>query len=49
MPQMIFVNPQQDRGFVYSRALADPDGYICVALWMDPAAVPGAERARNER
>lgn len=28
----------QDLGFMYSRALADPDGNIMEFLWMDPAA-----------
>lgn len=34
-------NPAQDHGFMYSRALADPDGHVWEAFWMDPAAVPG--------
>ena len=33
------INPSQDHGFMYSRALADPDGHIWEAMWMDPAAV----------
>jgi len=28
----------QDLGFMYSRALADPDGHIWEPFWMDPAA-----------
>lgn len=28
----------QDLGFMYSRALADPDGNIMEFVWMDPAA-----------
>ncbi|MBN7819827.1 VOC family protein [Bowmanella yangjiangensis] len=36
------VNPMQDMGFMYSRALADLDGHIWEAFWMDPAAVAGA-------
>jgi uncharacterized protein len=34
------VNPVQDHGFMYSRALADLDGHVWEAFWMDPAAVP---------
>ena len=30
--------PVQDLGFMYSRALADPDGHIWEPFWMDPAA-----------
>lgn len=33
------INPSQNYGFMYSRALADPDGHIWEAMWMDPAAV----------
>jgi uncharacterized protein len=34
------INPVQDRGFMYNRNLADPDGHIWEAAWMDPAAIP---------
>ena len=34
------VNPAQDHGFMYSRALADLDGHVWEAFWMDPAAIP---------
>lgn len=34
------INPAQDHGFMYSRALADPDGHVWEAFWMDPAAIP---------
>ena len=34
------INPVQDLGFMYSRALTDPDGHIWEPFWMDPAAVP---------
>lgn len=34
------INPSQDHGFMYSRALADLDGHVWEAFWMDPAAVP---------
>ena len=36
-------NEPQDLGFMFSRALADPDGHIWEAFWMDPAAVPPAD------
>ena len=36
------VNPLQDLGFMYSRDLADPDGHLWGAFWMDPAAIPPA-------
>lgn len=34
-------NPAEDFGFMYSRDLADPDGHLWAAFWMDPAATPG--------
>ncbi|MDO3381548.1 VOC family protein [Gilvimarinus algae] len=34
------VNPVQDLGFMYSRAIADLDGHVWEFFWMDPAAVP---------
>ena len=37
-------NPVQDLGFMYARDLADPDGHIWGAFWMDPAAIPTAEQ-----
>ena len=33
-------NPPEDFGFMYSRDLADPDGHLWAAFWMDPAATP---------
>jgi uncharacterized protein len=36
------VNPVDDLGFMYTRDLADPDGHVWAALWMDPAALPSA-------
>lgn len=33
-------NPAEDLGFMYSRDLADPDGHLWAAVWMDPAAMP---------
>lgn len=32
--------PKQDLGFMYNRTLADPDGHVWEAMWMDPAAIP---------
>lgn len=37
------VNPAEDHGFMYSRDLADPDGHLWAAFWMDPAALPPAD------
>jgi len=37
------VNPPEDHGFMYSRDLADPDGHLWAAFWMDPAAMPPAD------
>lgn len=39
------VNPVQDLGFMYNRNLADPDGHVWEAFWMDPAAIPAGEQA----
>lgn len=36
------VNPAEDMGFMYTRDLADPDGHMWAAVWMDPAAPPPA-------
>lgn len=38
------VNPVQDLGFMYARDLADPDGNLWGAFWMDPSAVPPAQQ-----
>ncbi|MBB4065058.1 VOC family protein [Gellertiella hungarica] len=32
--------PQQDHGFMFSRSLEDPDGYVWELMWMDMSAVP---------
>lgn len=32
------INPVQDMGFMYGRDMADPDGHVWGAIWMDPAA-----------
>jgi predicted lactoylglutathione lyase len=34
------INPKQDLSFMYNRNLADPDGHVWEAVWMDPAAMP---------
>jgi len=34
------INPPQDLGFMYNRNLADPDGHVWEAFWMDAAAIP---------
>jgi uncharacterized protein len=34
------INPKQDLGFMYNRALADLDGHVWEAFWMDPTAIP---------
>lgn len=36
------VNAKQDLGFMYGRSLADPDGHVWEAVWMDQAAMPPA-------
>ncbi len=33
-------NPVQDHGFMYSRSVEDPDGYVWEVFWMDAAAMP---------
>ncbi|MBX3653315.1 MAG: lactoylglutathione lyase [Ramlibacter sp.] len=33
-------NPAEDLGFMYTRDLADPDGHLWAALWMDPTSMP---------
>lgn len=37
------INPAQDHGFMYGRSLADPDGHVWEAFWMDASAMPAAE------
>lgn len=34
------INPAQDLGFMYNRNLADPDGHVWEAMWMNPEAMP---------
>lgn len=36
------INPKQDLGFMYNRNLADPDGHVWEAMWMDMSGAPGA-------
>jgi len=33
------INPAQDLGFMYNRHLADPDGHVWEAVWMNMAAL----------
>ena len=35
------VNPPEDHGFMVSRDLADPEGHLWAAIWMEPAAAQG--------
>ena len=37
------INPVQDLGFMYNRNLADPDGHVWEAMWMDMSAMPTGE------
>ena len=37
------INAIQDHGFMYSRSLADPDGHVWEAMWMDLSAMPGKD------
>jgi len=39
------INPAKDLGFMYNRSLADPDGHIWEAMWMDPAAIPSGDKS----
>lgn len=38
------INPVQEHGFMYGRDMADPDGHIWGAFWMDPTANPARDR-----
>jgi predicted lactoylglutathione lyase len=40
------VNPVEALGFMYTRDLADPDGHLWAAIWMDPAAISPAAQQR---
>ena len=37
------IDPVQDVGFMYNCNLADPDGHVWVAMWMNPAAIPSGK------
>ena len=37
-------NPAQDHGFMFSRSIEDPDGYVWELFWMDMAAMGGTEQ-----
>ena len=37
------INPVQDLGFMYNRNIADPDGHVWEAFWMDLSAMPAAD------
>jgi predicted lactoylglutathione lyase len=39
------INPVQDLDFLYNRSLADPDGHVWEAVWMNMAAFAEAEPA----
>lgn len=39
-------NPPEDLGFMYTRDLADPDGHLWAALWMEPPSIQAAEPRR---
>ncbi len=34
------INPVEDHAYMYGRDLADPDGHIWGAMWMDASALP---------
>ena len=36
------INPKQDYGWMYNRNLADPDGHVWEAMWMDMDAATAA-------
>jgi len=36
------INPTQDLGFLYNRSLADPDGHVWEAVWMDMSGFSSA-------
>jgi predicted lactoylglutathione lyase len=40
------INPVQDHGFMYGRDMADPDGHIWGAVWMDPAAMLSGDQKK---
>jgi predicted lactoylglutathione lyase len=40
------INPVEDHGFMYGRDMADPDGHIWGAMWMDPAAMLSGDQKK---
>ena len=38
------INPVQDHGFMYNRNLADPDGHVWEAMWMDMSAMTSGDQ-----
>jgi uncharacterized protein len=40
------INPIQDHGSMYGRDMADPDGHIWGAMWMDPTAMPAGNQKK---
>jgi len=40
------INSVQDHGFMYGRDMADPDGHIWGAMWMDPAAMLSGDQKK---
>jgi len=38
------INPVQDHGSMYGRDMADPDGHIWGAMWMDMTEIPSGEQ-----
>jgi uncharacterized protein len=41
-------NPVQDYGFMFNRAVEDPDGNVWEIVWMDPAAMTQSQTALAE-
>jgi predicted lactoylglutathione lyase len=41
------VNPMEDHGSMYTLDLADPDGHVWAALWMDTAVMPADAVVRD--
>lgn len=39
------VNPAEDHGFMYTRDLADPDGHVWAAMWMDSSSNSASGRS----
>ena len=43
------INPKQDHGWMYNRNLADPDGHVWEAMWMDMDAAMEAMGEGSEQ